>query len=146
MVWFFRVSFTVCFILFVLLAKMGIEILPPEQSIQYNQPIQGNIIPIPQDLSLYSCIELKSILGGVLKVCELKKGMGTLIGSNVVRGEYHSDTNTILLDKNSPNDRKIHELGHYLLETKRKYPKENELLVQNFQQIYNQLLDRGEIR
>lgn len=117
-----------------------------QQTIQYNQLRQGEIVPIPQDLTLYSCFELKSILGGVLKVCELKKGMGTLLGQNVVRGEYHRDTNIILLDKDSPNDRIVHELGHYLLETKRLYPKENELLVQNFQNIYLQLIDKKLIK
>ena len=132
----------IALLLITTLYLVGSWSMQPQQVVQYNQPIQGNIIPIPQDLSLYSCIELKSILGGVLKVCELKKGMGTLIGSNVVRGEYHSGTNTILLDKDSPPDRVMHEVFHSCSTQKIK----EELKAQCFQNYYNQLLDRGEIK
>lgn len=111
----------------------------PLQTIKFNQSYQGRVIPIEQDITQYHCIELKRLNGDKLKYCTLKQKMDATTTPRVM-GEYNRLTDTILIDKDSPNDRIIHELNHQLLEQYRKRRNEEEIVQEN-QSFYLQLVD-----
>lgn len=108
----------------------------PYQTIKFNQSYVGRVIPIEQDLTKYHCIELNRLNGGKLKFCTLRQKMDATSTPRVM-GQYNKLSDVILLDKDSPNDRILHELFHSCSVQNI----EEELKAQCFQNFYLQLVD-----
>lgn len=127
----------ICTLICVILgANLLYYIYKPEPQITFNQTYKGRVIPIEQDLTKYHCLELNRLNGGKLKFCELKQKMDATTTPRVM-GEYNRLTDTIRLDKDSPNDRIIHEIYHSVSTTK----KDEELKAQEMQSLYLQLVE-----
>lgn len=110
----------------------------PQLTIKFNQSYTGRVIPIEQDLTKYHCIELNRLNGGKLKFCTLRQKMDATSTPRVM-GQYNKLSDVILLDKDSPNDRILHELGHQLL-AQYKQGRNEEEIVQENQMFYLKLL------
>lgn len=82
-----------------------------KENITFNVEYTGQVLNIPQDITLYHCINLKRLNNQTLKFCSLKAKMDATTTPRVM-GQYDRLTDTILLDKDSPLDRIIHELEH----------------------------------
>lgn len=108
----------------------------PYQTIKFNQSYTGRVIPIEQDLTKYHCIELNRLNSGKLKFCTLRQKMDATTTPRVM-GEFNKLTDTIRLDKDSPNDRILHEVFHSCSVQNI----EEELKAQCFQSFYLQLID-----
>lgn len=114
----------------------------PQVKYQFNQKYQGYVIPISQNLSDYHCIPLKRLNGKELKFCSLRQKMDATTTPRVM-GEYNRLTDTILLDKDSPNDRVIHELTHSVDVYQGNQLRDSEIKAQEMQSLYLQLVDLG---
>lgn len=111
-------------------------LLKTEPTYQFNQEYTGRVIDIEQDLTKYHCLELNRLSGGKLKFCTLKQKMDATTTPRIM-GKYDRLTDTIRLDKDSPNDRIIHEIFHSVSTT----DKDEELKAQEMQSLYLQLVD-----
>lgn len=131
----------VCSIICVILGtKLLWYIYKPEPSIQVNYVGKTvNVVDMDTLDENYKCVQLKRLDGNYLKFCERLMALNVQYGVPMVRGTYQRLEDSIWVDKDSPNDRILHELFH--ANSLYKGGKRNEEeKAYDFQQLYNQLV------
>ena len=89
----------------------------------------------------YNCQIFIDIQQEKLTYCERKKAQPLEIGVPTVRGYFIRNTVTIYVDKDMPNDTKLHELFHWAdIHLAGKDP---ETRAYAFQEMYTQFVEKG---
>lgn len=125
------------FICIILGGKILYFIFKPEPAFQktnWNTEYTGKVHQLPVEINKYNCVDLDRLTTPAkLRYCEEKEQRYIPPGEARVGGQYFRASTTIMMEYNAPNDNKVHEFLHHVINCTRTY--EEELCVREVQKM-----------
>lgn len=141
-----KITIKILFVTFTLglilgMVQMMFKYLTPEPVYRV-KTLEGGVIDLERNYELFDCTPLKRNDGNYLNYCVRKEQLKVIPNQSYVMGSYTRWNDTVWVDKNSPNDRIVHEIFH----SSSVYHKNEEKKAHEFQNLYIQLEQKGYIK